>query len=133
MGSTISDTQLNTLIMGSLPLSYRPTLQTITAVERAAALTGTTSNQMKPKDLIEFLIEEANHRVINDKRSKNSDQALAVHTRKGDKGKSKAKKADDKTQKGGEVETCSNCKRDGHKSENCYGKGGGKEGQAPWQ
>ena len=27
---------------------------------------------------------------------------------------------------------CTNCKRDGHKREDCYMKGGGKEGQAPW-
>jgi len=33
MGSTLSDTRFNTLIMTSLPESYRPTLQTITAAE----------------------------------------------------------------------------------------------------
>ncbi|KIL66130.1 hypothetical protein M378DRAFT_75683, partial [Amanita muscaria Koide BX008] len=27
---------------------------------------------------------------------------------------------------------CSNCKRSGHTKEDCYRKGGGKEGQAPW-
>lgn len=28
---------------------------------------------------------------------------------------------------------CSNCKKPGHVKENCYGKGGGKEGQGPRQ
>ena len=27
---------------------------------------------------------------------------------------------------------CTNCKKSGHSKENCYAKGGGKEGQAPW-
>ena len=27
---------------------------------------------------------------------------------------------------------CTNCKKTGHSMENCYAKGGGKEGQAPW-
>jgi hypothetical protein len=34
MGSTLSDTQFSTMIMSSLPASYRPALQTITAAER---------------------------------------------------------------------------------------------------
>jgi hypothetical protein len=70
MGSEVSDTRFNTMIMSSLPESYRPTLQTITASERASALaSGSTSRKMKASDLIVFLIEEAQHRVINDERS----------------------------------------------------------------
>ena len=33
MGSTLSDSRLNTILMTSLPESYRPALQTITAAE----------------------------------------------------------------------------------------------------
>ena len=108
-------------------------LQTIMAAKRASTLTGNPQKWMKANDLVEFLIEEAQHHIINDECSKNSDQALTASTRKGGKGKSKAWKADDKTKKDGERKTCSNCKRIGHKSEDCYGKGGGKEGQALWQ
>jgi len=35
MGSSLSDSCFNTIVMTSLPESYRPTLQTITAAERA--------------------------------------------------------------------------------------------------
>ena len=51
MGSTLSDTRFNTIIMSSLPESYRPTLQTITAAEQAGKLAGGQSHQMKPDDL----------------------------------------------------------------------------------
>ena len=89
MGSVISDTRFNTMIMSSLPESYRPTLQTITASERASALlSGSPPKKMKPSDLIAFLIEEAQHRVINDERTKNLEQALAAHSKKKGKGKS---------------------------------------------
>jgi gag-polypeptide of LTR copia-type len=40
MGSVMSDTRFNTIIMFSLPESYRPTLQTITAAEQASKLSG---------------------------------------------------------------------------------------------
>jgi len=61
MGSTLSDTRFNTLIMMFLPESYCATLQTITAAERASALTRTSSQKMKANNLITFLIEEAQH------------------------------------------------------------------------
>ena len=134
MGSQISDTRLNTMIMSSLPESYRPTLQTITASERASALTsGSTPRRMKPDDLIAFLIEEAQHRVINDERSSNAEQALAAHAKKKGKGKSNRPKDDDKALNADSDITCPNCQKTGHKKPDCWAKGGGKEGQAPWQ
>jgi hypothetical protein len=56
--------------MHSLPESYHPALQTITAAERASAASGApSSSKMKPDDLMNFFIEEAQHRVINSERS----------------------------------------------------------------
>ena len=67
MGSVIADTRFKIIIMSSLPDLYHPTLQTITAAEKATRLSGSTSKGMLPNDLIAFIIEEAQHRVINDK------------------------------------------------------------------
>jgi hypothetical protein len=134
MGSEISDTRLNTMIMSSLPESYRPTLQTITASERASTLTsGSQTNRMKSADLIAFLIEEAQHRVINDERSKNSEQALAAHGKRKGKGKADRGKGKDKALNADSDITCHNCKKPGHKKADCWAKGGGKEGQGPKQ
>lgn len=66
IGSTLSETRFNIIIMSSLLESYRPTLQTITTSERASKLSGNQSNAMKADDLTAFIIEEAQHRVIND-------------------------------------------------------------------
>jgi len=71
--------------MSSLPPSYQPTLQTITAAEKASALTGYSPQKMKADDLIAFLIEEAQHRVINDERAKNSEVALMALGKKAGK------------------------------------------------
>jgi gag-polypeptide of LTR copia-type len=129
MGSTLSDTRFNTLIMSSLPESYRPTLQTITASKQASKLIDGQLQQMKPDDLIALLIEEAQHWVINDKRTKNAETALAAHgKRSGKKGAGKGKKPR-KSQRSEAEEVCKNCKKLGHKKPDCWSKGGGKEGQ----
>jgi hypothetical protein len=44
---------------------------------------GSSTNKMKPGDLMNFFIEEAQHHVINAECSKNGDSALAVHRKKG--------------------------------------------------
>src|ERR1700679_1534530 len=72
IGSTISESRFNIIIMSSLPASYRPTLQTITATERINRLSGRQANTMKSDDLIAFIIEEAQHRVINDEQTKST-------------------------------------------------------------
>ena len=79
MGSTISNLCYNTIIMSLLPESYRPTLQTTTAAECASTLLGTLSSKvMKPDDLITFIMEEAQHHVINNEHTKNMESALAA-------------------------------------------------------
>src|ERR1700678_2515605 len=85
IGSTISESRFNIIIMSSLPASYRPTLQTITASERMSKLSGGQSSVMKSDDLISFIIEEAQHRVINDERTKTAESALAARLKKAGK------------------------------------------------
>jgi gag-polypeptide of LTR copia-type len=73
MGLTLSDTRFNTVIMLSLPESYRSALQTITAAEQTSAvLEASLSKKMKADDLITFFIEEAQHRVINNECTKSA-------------------------------------------------------------
>ena len=60
MGSSISDTRFNAMIMASLPVSYRPAKQTISAAER------TTKTPMSSTDLIAFFTEEARNRYLED-------------------------------------------------------------------
>ena len=60
MGSTISETQFNTIIMLSLPESYRPSLQTITATKRINKLSGRQSAGMKANNLMLFSLRKPN-------------------------------------------------------------------------
>ena len=132
MGSELSDTRFNTIIMLSLLESYRPMLQMITAAEKANSLTGGLTKKMKADNLIAFLMEEAQHRVINNERSKDSEQALATHAKKKGKGKGRGK-GDGKALNADSKILCHNCKKPGHKKADCWAKGGGKEGQGPHQ
>ena len=88
MGSTISDARFNIILMLSLSESYRPTLQTITAAERTSQLAGGQTSGMKHDDLISFILEEAQHRVINDEHTKSAETALAGHMKRGKQNKS---------------------------------------------
>ena len=81
MGSTFSDARLCTIIMTSLPPSYRPALQTITAAQKASAITSTSSSSMvklKPANLIEFFTKEAQHHIIEEDLTKSGESALYV-------------------------------------------------------
>ena len=79
------------------------------------------SRAMKADDFIAFIIEEAQHHVINDNHTKSGESALAAQTKNNERSKGKKKI------------TCENCGRSGHGKPDCYQKGGDKEGQAPWQ
>ena len=131
MGSTFSDARLCTIIMTSLPSSYRPALQTITAAQKASAITSSSTTSMvklKPADLIEFFTEEPQHRVIEEDRTKPGESALYVQSSKRKaRGPGNGKGVSKKTK------TCSNCGKPGHVLEDCWAEGGGKEGQGPRQ
>ena len=78
MGSVMSDSQFNIIIMSSLPESYRLTLQTITASEQVSKLSGLQLAAMKADDLIAFILKEAQHRIINNEHTKTAESALAA-------------------------------------------------------
>ena len=89
IGSTMSDTQFNIIIMSSLPEFYWSTLQTLTASEHMKKLSGSQENGIKANGLIDFIIEKAQHWVINDDYTKNAELALAAYMQKTAKHKRK--------------------------------------------
>jgi len=82
---------------------------------------------MKPDNLIAFLIEEAQHRVIIEQRGKAAESVLAAHAR-GRYGKRKPKEEFSESES---EDACKNCNKPGHTRSECWSKGGGKEGQGP--
>ena len=87
---------------------------------------------MKHNDLISFILEEAQHRVINDEHTKSVETALATHTKKGKQNKSRKQKKTEKSSSS-TTDDCNNCGRPGHTTIDCFSKGGGKEAEAPWK
>ena len=124
MELTIFDSHYNTTIMPSLSDSYLPTLQTIMATECASTILGmSSSNKIKPNDLIAFIIEEAQHHIFNDKRTKTAKSALAAL---GKKPKGRKQCHGKGKEKSGSDVMCENCKRTDHNKPNCWSKGRGK-------
>ena len=114
MGNPINDDQFSAYIRASLTPDYRPLLTSIISSTRAAGRT------LSVHDLITFIYEEADNKAAEKNVDEAKDNAAMAATSK-DKGKSKSKL--DKH--------CNNCKKKGHTKENCFAKGGGKEGEAP--
>ena len=118
MGSVIANTCFKIIIMSSLPDLYCPT---ITVAEKATRLSGSTSKGMLPNDLITFIIEEAQHQMINDKCTKTAGSALTAHTknvtRPRGKGKNKLKNMQSDV-------TYDKCNTPGHSITECWSKGG---------
>ena len=129
IGPTLSNLYFNTIIMSSLPESYHLSLQTIMAAKHTSAVLGMTSSKwMKADDLISFFIEGAQHWVINDEHTRNAESALAAHGKNPKKVKSHQKKNSENLRSS---VTCKNCNHKGHLKEDCWSKGGEKEGQGP--
>ena len=94
-----------------------------------STLLGTSSSRaMKPDDLITFIIEEAQHHIINNECTKNVESVLAALSKKQRTRKQHSNKGKEKSTPS---VTCKNCKNTGHTKVNCWSKGGGKEGQGP--
>ena len=83
---------------------------------------------MKPDDLITFIMEEAQHCIINDECTKNVESVLAALSKKQRTRKQHSNKGKEKSTPSA---TCKNCKNTGHTKADCWLKGGGKEDQGP--
>ena len=84
---------------------------------------------MKVDDLIAFIIEEAQHCLINDEWLKTAESALAALGKKPKAGKQCNHRGKEKSVPN--AAKCKKCKGSGHNKVNCWAKGGGKEGQGP--
>src|SRR3984893_12644308 len=118
IGASVPDEDFGTMLLTSLPPSYRSLLHTIT---HAASLSGVAIN---PNDLMRIVLEESRQRELSENNPKSAYAALNATKGKGRKGK-----GNENLQKN----PCATCKRTNHKTEDCFSKGGAKEGQAPWQ
>src|SRR6266550_3277062 len=113
MGAPVSDPSFAAMIRKSLPPCYRPLLQTLSAAARINNKT-LTSDQ-----IITSVHKEADELVVQKEADKAAENAAMIAAYAKKKEQSQKKK-------------CSNCKKTGHMKEECFRKGGGKEGQAPW-
>jgi hypothetical protein len=122
MGSTLLDMHFTTIILASLLKTYHPTIQTITTAAKA------NKSNLAPEDIIALISKEAKNHAIKEEWVKQAESALHSNSSKWKNPIRDAKKKS----KYSDI-TCGNCGKPGHTEADCYSKGGGKEGQAPWQ
>jgi hypothetical protein len=116
MGAPIADKDFQTIILSSLPQSYRMIISTITIT---SSLSKTTIDN---NHLIRIITEEVDHRSILQENDSGGGSVLIVTERSG-KGKGQQSSTAKKCTK------CFNCDKPGHMKADCWAPGGGKEGQ----
>jgi len=110
LGRTIGDTEYVSVILGSLPPSYYP------AVDSLAISYEASDNDLTPTAVIRMAInEEEERRRLRKGKNKTQDEAFTAEERKN---------------KRRSIE-CYNCHKKGHYRSECWAKGGGKEGRGP--
>ena len=129
MNAPISDESFVSYIRTSLSLapSFRTLFTTLSTASRQ------TGRKLTPADVIWHLTEEATSVELEDSINKSNAAMMALTSRdsKPEKGKGKGK---DKSKSPKSDILCTNtpnCGRRGHTKDQCWEKGGGKEGQAP--
>ncbi|KIK78136.1 hypothetical protein PAXRUDRAFT_164811 [Paxillus rubicundulus Ve08.2h10] len=116
MGAPIDDCDFTAMILSSLPESLRSFIHTTTA-----AILGAGSS-ITPEKIIALVFEGTDH--CNISKSDASDNTALSSSTKECRCTWRSNRNDQK---------CSNCERIGHTKDNCWCKGGGKEGQGPHQ
>ena len=119
MGATVEDAKFRTIILSSLPLSYRSIISAITV---SASL---TKAKVENDHLIRIITEEAESRLILEGNSAGAGSALTA-TDKPVKGNRQQRQKKNRPK-------CYNCNKPGHTKAECWAKGGGMEGQGPKQ
>jgi len=115
MGDKIADTDYATIIMGSLPDSYR---SIISSREVAACY---ASKVVTSQEIITAVTVEYEHQLIRNPQS----------ARKGGNAALTAGTSERQGCKATKDTVCFNCEKKGHFKSDCWAKGGGKEGQRP--
>src|SRR6266702_4144127 len=110
LGKNLDDDEFASILLGSLPPSYKSTINTI---NMAANTAGTA---VMPDQVIRLVTDEFDRRVIKTGKNKaGPEEAFAANGQKHDK----------------QNVECFNCHRLGHFKSECWAKGGNKEGQHP--
>jgi len=113
MGHPPGEDEFYAIILGSLPSSYEPF---ISALNATSSVVG---NVLSPDELMQAFTDEFERRNLG--KSTKREENVAFSAAEGSKQRGKPRF------KG----TCFNCNKPGHRKEDCWEEGGGKEGQKP--
>jgi len=109
LGRTVGDAEYTSVMLGSLPHSYDPAIDSLTNSYEAS------DKDLTPAAVTRMALNEEEKRKLRKGKSATQDEAFTAEERK---------------YKRKSVE-CYNCHKMGHYKTECWAKGGGKEGQGP--
>jgi gag-polypeptide of LTR copia-type len=119
MDRAITDQEFATILMQSVPPSYRCDISQINTAADISA------RNITPTTVMRIITNEYDTCVREQTGSYNRDKAFATRT-----ARNKNQKGQSQGQNRCDIE-CYNCHKKGHTKAQCWAKGGGKEGQYP--
>jgi gag-polypeptide of LTR copia-type len=125
MGASLTEDDFTTIVVSSLPASYN---SVTTSLYTSASM---SKQQVSMEDINRVIEEEYTRHQIQTRSAIPQASALVVHSRGGRGGNEGS--TSNKGQKKRERPCCTNpkCQKLGHRIEDCWAEGGGKEGQGP--
>jgi hypothetical protein len=117
-GGYLKPAQFTAIILSTMPDRYHPLLHALIATTRVNKLT------LNPNNLISHITEAAKHDFAQEQ-AKKDDSALAAQNAGKHAGRNNGNNKPHPKREG----KCGNCGKEGHWKEDCWAKGGGKEGQ----
>ncbi len=124
---TLEDHEYASILIGSLPSIYEPTISSILA----SAKLGKTP--LDPDTVISLITDDFDRRELTKKRTKRDERDVAFHVDgcEGGGGRRSGGSFGRGGSGGRKNVTCHNCKKKGHFKADCWAKGGGMEGKGP--
>ncbi|KAJ3489198.1 hypothetical protein NLJ89_g11551 [Agrocybe chaxingu] len=117
MGITFSDHEYATILIGSLPRIYDPTISSILAAAKLS------KKPLDPDTVTSLIQDDFDRRDVSKEKSNKDSEKDASFYAGSDAGRKGPPKG------GRQSITCHNCSKRGHVKADCWAKGGGKEGQ----
>ncbi|KAJ3713779.1 hypothetical protein C8R42DRAFT_558675, partial [Lentinula raphanica] len=120
MGHPIPESTFVSYVKLSLPPSYQMIATNVSASIAAVGQTLTINTLLAP------VYEEFDNRLaLRNAKNETENAAMIGGSSLNSKGGNESSRKEDLV--------CDNCKKKGHKTSQCFGPGGAREGQAPWQ
>jgi hypothetical protein len=125
IGVTLEDHEYASILIGSLPPIYEPTISSILAAAKLS------KNLLDPDTVISLITDDFDRSELTKKRNKRDEKDVAFYVNETERRGGRNSSSRSGCSGGRKDMMCHNCKKKGHFKADCWAKGRGMEGKGP--